>query len=148
MTFHTLLKILSAVPVIFTTLISMYLIAGHLLHWTRPLEQKQILRVVFFVPIYSIIAFFSVWFYHVSAFLAPYGQWIEGFALSALFLLYLEIANPGGVRQEEFYARLVRRLATEKQKGDRGSLRWFRVSTDYFENGGRSVAAFADGTRS
>jgi hypothetical protein len=47
--------------------------------------------------------------------------------LNALFLLYLEIANPTGLRQESFYQTLERRWYNGEKKGDGGSLRWFRV---------------------
>ena len=96
-------------------------------HWARPKEQKQIVRIVWFLPIYSILAVFSIWYYHLAGYLASFGQWTEGFALTALFLLYVEIASPDGTTREAFFDSLERRWYSGHKKGDHGSLRWFRV---------------------
>ena len=54
-------------------------------------------------------------------------MWYEGFALTALFLLYVEIAAPDPTTREAFFDRLERRWYSGKKKSDKGSLRWFRV---------------------
>ncbi len=100
------MRILSTIALAFKTGICFYLATGHLRHWTRPREQKQIVRIILFVPLYSAVAFFSVWFYQLGDFLVPYGQLMEGMGVNAIFLLYLEIANPGARAQEDFYRNL------------------------------------------
>ncbi|KAK6437418.1 hypothetical protein LTR95_006381 [Oleoguttula sp. CCFEE 5521] len=108
-TFHTLLVILSAVMCILACFISLLLIAAHLLHWTRPREQRQMVRIIAFVPRYSIIALFCVWFYHASGFLIPFGQWTEGLALTCLFLFYVEAASPQETQRLQFFDELERK---------------------------------------
>nr|OQO24146.1 hypothetical protein B0A51_08989 [Rachicladosporium sp. CCFEE 5018] len=109
-TFHTLLIILSAVMCIIACSISLLLIAAHLLHWTRPREQRQMVRIIAFVPLYSIIALFCVWFYHASGFLIPFGQWMEGLALTCLFLFYVEAASPEETQRLQFFDDLERKV--------------------------------------
>jgi len=120
--------ILSAAACIISNLIAMYLTVGHLLHWTMPREQKQIVRVILFIPAYSLCAFWALWFYHADGFVVPFGQWYEGLALTAVFLLYVEIATPDPATRESFFHQLERRWYTGKKKSEAGSLRWFRVS--------------------
>jgi hypothetical protein len=101
---------------------------GHLFHWVKPLEQKQIVRIILFVPIYSQLAFWGLWFYHSNGYLVPLGQCYEGLALIALFVLYVQLVAPFASYRDAFLGLLERRWIFGSQKHDRASRGWFRVS--------------------
>ena len=94
----------------------------------RPrLTSHRIVRVLLFIPVFTITAFFSVWFYPASGFLVPIGEWYEGFGITALFLFYVAALEPNETRRADFFHNVERRWYNGKKKGDGGSLRWFRV---------------------
>ncbi|KAI1611961.1 organic solute transporter Ostalpha-domain-containing protein [Exophiala viscosa] len=125
--FTTLMTILAAVACIINSIIALFLISGHLCYWVNPLEQKQIVRILLWVPFYSICAFFSIYFYEAQGYVAALAQWYEGFSITALFLLYVHYVAPRQENRANFFHRLERRWMNGKKKGDGGSLRWFRV---------------------
>jgi len=57
---HTLAKLLSGVSAFLAFMISTKLIIKHLRYYTKPDEQRWILRLIFIVPIYSIVSFISL----------------------------------------------------------------------------------------
>jgi hypothetical protein len=57
-----------------TSIISISLIVQHLRRYRSPKEQRQIIRIVFSVVIYSIIAFFEVYKYSVAQYIDPLGE--------------------------------------------------------------------------
>ncbi|KAL9111085.1 MAG: hypothetical protein Q9227_004518 [Pyrenula ochraceoflavens] len=123
---HQLMIILAAVAGLLSCFISFFLICGHLFHWTKPSEQKHFVRIIAFVPVYSVCSFFSVWFYDASGYLTPIGQYYEGFAITAMFLLYVEYVTPDEGTRAEFYRSLEHRGMTGRKMSNRGSLGWYR----------------------
>ncbi|KAK4945638.1 hypothetical protein LTR10_015257 [Elasticomyces elasticus] len=127
-TFKTLMTILAVVACIVNSTIALFLICGHLCYWVSPLEQKQIIRILLWVPFYSICAFFSIYFYEAQGYTAALAQWYEGFSITALFLLYVHYVAPRPETRANFFHNLERRWMNGKKKGDGGSLRWYRVT--------------------
>lgn len=121
------MTILTAVACIISVLLPLYVLWGHLFHWTKPKEQKQIVRIIVFVPFVSVCQLFSVWFYNAAGYITPVGEYYEGFAITSLFLLYLALVSPDESRREQFFDSLERRWLSGKKKGSHGSLRWFRI---------------------
>lgn len=121
--------ILAAVAYTISTLFSLFLLWGHLFHFVRPKEQRQIVRIILFVPFVSSCCFWSIWFYAAAGFITPVAQCYEGFAITALFLLYVQLATPDERNRAQIFDNLERRWLNGKKKGDNGSLRWFKVST-------------------
>lgn len=93
LTFHNILSILSGAACIIILLITLYLITGHVRNWTNPAEQKQYVRIILFTPAFALCAALSILFYHADGYIAPWGQWYEGFAMCALFLLFIEVVD-------------------------------------------------------
>lgn len=127
--FHNLITILGSVFTIFSTLICFLLILGHMRYWTKPKEQKLIVRILAFSPIFSLCALFSVWFYGAASFITPIGQYYEGFAIVSVFLLYINYLTPDEKNRLAFFHDLERRklFKSSQKKNDQGSLRWYKV---------------------
>ncbi len=92
----------------------------------------RIVRIIAFIPIFSIVSFFSVWFYGAADYIAPIAQYYEGFAIVAIFFLYITYITPNEASRLQFYHDLERRGFRNKVKEPRqGSLRWFKASFNY-----------------
>ena len=64
-----------------TALICLALIVQHLRRYRAPKEQRQIIRIVFSIPIYSVIAFFEIYRYGTAKYIDPLGDIYEAFGL-------------------------------------------------------------------
>lgn len=64
-----------------TTVVSLALIGQHLRRYRAPKEQRQIIRIVFSVVVYSIVAFFELYKYSVAQYIDPIGDLYEAFGL-------------------------------------------------------------------
>lgn len=64
-----------------TALISLSLIFQHLRRYRAPKEQRQIIRIVFSIPIYSAIAFFEIYRYQDARYIDGLGDLYEAFGL-------------------------------------------------------------------
>lgn len=64
-----------------TTGISLALIFLHLRRYRAPKEQRQIIRIVFSVVVYSCVAFFEIYKYEVAQYIDPIGDVYEAFGL-------------------------------------------------------------------
>lgn len=101
---------------------------GHTVYWVRPVEQRQILRIIMFNVVFSLSAFFSIYFYASAVYNHAWAVYYEGFAMTALFLLYVQLicANPND--RAQYFSNLQRLWYNGKIKeSSNGSLRWFRV---------------------
>ncbi|KAK5169024.1 uncharacterized protein LTR77_006333 [Saxophila tyrrhenica] len=83
-----------------TTAISISLIFQHLRRYRAPKEQRQIIRIIFSVVAYSLVAFFELFQYEDAEYLDPLGDVYEAFGLCALFLLFIQYASPNGTFDE------------------------------------------------
>lgn len=98
-------------------------------HLVRPNEQKQIVRIILFAPVFAIFNFFALWIYDVSWILLPFPELYECFALVAMFYLMVLYVSPDEENRKAYFHHL-QRLGrySQKAKHDRGSLRWFQVT--------------------
>ena len=119
---------------IWTVIISMALMIKHLMFYYRPREQRQIVRIAFLPPLYSILSLFSIYSYPDSIYLIPARTLYEPVALASLFFLYTEFVAPEPDTREMYFSQLENR----KKRGGRfsrnkaydvfpgGSLVWFQ----------------------
>lgn len=142
-TFHELMTILAAVACLFNCMCAIYLIAGHLVCWVRPKEQRQSVdpwfvassltsfrhvRIILFNIVFSITGFFNIYFYSLQGTIHPIATCYEGVAMTALFLLYVQLLCPNEQDRAQYFASLQRTWYNGKpMKGSKGSLRWFHV---------------------
>lgn len=105
------------------------LIYTHLAIWVRPNEQKQLVRIILFAPIFAIFNFFALRIYNVSWILTPFSELYECFALVAVFYLMVLYVSPDEDDREMFFQR-IQRLGhySQQPKHNGGSLRWFQVT--------------------
>ena len=64
-----------------TTAISLSLIIQHLRRYRSPKEQRQIIRIIFSVIAYSLVAFFEIFRYEDAQYIDPLGDVYEAFGL-------------------------------------------------------------------
>jgi hypothetical protein len=127
-TFHKLISAIAAITSILTLLISLGNAARHLLHYTNPAEQRQIVRIIFTPLIFTIFNFFGLWFYDDSGYLLPFTALYEAFALVAIFILFLAFVCPDSEDYDTYFLHLERRKNfSQQKKHDRGSLRMFYI---------------------
>ncbi|KAI7943901.1 hypothetical protein MJO28_011429 [Puccinia striiformis f. sp. tritici] len=79
---------------ILSIIISAYTIHQHATHYHRPLEQRQIIRIILMPPVYAVISFFSYRFFRAFTYYHLVETVYEAFAIGAfLFLLVQYIGN-------------------------------------------------------
>ena len=134
-TFQDLSIYISGGISILTLVAALSLMLRHLFCYTRPREQRQIIRIVFGPALFSILSFFSIWSYPDSLFLEPAQDLYEPVTLAGIFLLFTEFADPNEQTRESYFAQLENR----KKRGGRfsfkkgydilpgGCSRWYHV---------------------
>ncbi|KAF9636100.1 putative duf300-domain-containing protein [Lasiodiplodia theobromae] len=83
----------------------LYLIFKHLHRYTRPAEQRQIVRLIFTPVIYSILAVLSLLFYDAHEYIEPLPELYEAFALACLFVLFAHYCRNPTVRDTSGFTR-------------------------------------------
>ncbi|KAF9430512.1 hypothetical protein BGZ94_006458 [Podila epigama] len=74
---------------VMSTLISFHLIFRHAKNYTKPSEQRHIIRIVAMIPVYSIISFLSYRFYKDAIYFETVRDCYEAFVLYSFFVLLL-----------------------------------------------------------
>lgn len=101
--FHQVAVILSGAFGAFACLLCFYLIFRHATHFAIPKEQKQIIRIIFIIPVFAVMSFLSVAFNDASIYLEPLETLYESFALSSFFLLLLAFIQEDDVERQAFF---------------------------------------------
>lgn len=118
----------------YTTIACSYLAIAHLFHYVRAREQRQIIRLCFYPLFFAVFSTAAIYDYPNSIYLEPARDLIEPISLAALFLLFLEFAEPDVNRREEYFSSLelrvqMGRFSKQTKVIPGGSYRWFQVST-------------------
>ena len=134
--FQQLMLYIGAAFTVLNAFFTLSLMVRHLLCYTRPREQRQIIRIVFYPMVFGVFSLFSIYSYPDSLYLSPAQEIYEPVALVSLFILFAEYAAPDQESRELYFYQLENR----KQKGGKfsrkkgydvipgGSLRWYQVS--------------------
>lgn len=109
LTLQYLLLTISGGCAALTIFISYFLIIKHLHRYTEPKQQRQIIRIIFTPVVYAVISCLSIIDYSVTKYLQPLINLYEGFALTALFLLFVEYVAPDEHARMSFFASLENR---------------------------------------
>ncbi|GLB36716.1 putative DUF300-domain-containing protein [Lyophyllum shimeji] len=90
-----------------TVIISIVSVLRHCRSYTNPLEQRQILRILYMPPVYAIISFFSYRFFRHYTYYSFVEVAYEAVTLSAFLLLLIEYvaATASGRKAENAIAR-------------------------------------------
>ncbi|PVG04511.1 DUF300-domain-containing protein [Serendipita vermifera] len=88
---------------IIATAVSIWLILKHLTWYTKPRQQRQIVRLLMMVPIYAIISCLAYFFWNHAIPLSLIRDAYEGIILAAFFYLLLEYLAPSAAEQKEYF---------------------------------------------
>lgn len=108
-TTQQLLMIIAGGAAVITNIISFFLIMKHLHRYTESKQQRQIIRIIFFPPVYATLSAVSIVNYHVAQYMKPLIELYETFALAALFMLFVEYVAPDPHTRMPFFATLENR---------------------------------------
>jgi len=86
-TFHDLALAVSAAFGLVAIIVSFVLMFLHATHYSRPRQQRHIIRILFMVPIYALVSFLSIWFYIHSVYYEVLRDCYEAFAIASFFSL-------------------------------------------------------------
>ncbi|CAK7199739.1 hypothetical protein SEUCBS139899_002422 [Sporothrix eucalyptigena] len=106
LTFHDLALIIGGASTLVAVCMSLYLIWMHALHYTKPNEQRHIIRILFMVPIYAAASFLSIRFYWHSIYFQVISDCYEAFAISSFFALLCSYIRPELHDQKNFFRDL------------------------------------------
>ncbi|KAJ5911077.1 organic solute transporter Ostalpha-domain-containing protein [Penicillium subrubescens] len=105
-TFHTLCVIISAVCLVISAFLAGIIILGHARHYSRPSEQRYIIRILFMIPIYTLTSFLCIYFYKWSVYFELIGYCYEPFAIASFFTLLCSYIAPDLHDQKEFFRHI------------------------------------------
>ncbi|EED12989.1 DUF300 domain protein, putative [Talaromyces stipitatus ATCC 10500] len=106
-TFHHLGLIVCAACGLIGIVCSLFLAFMHATHYSKPREQRHILRILFMVPVYCTESFLCFLFYRESVYFEVLGSCYEAFALSSFFTLLCHYAAPDLHAQKDYF-RMIR----------------------------------------
>ncbi|KAK5944818.1 hypothetical protein PMZ80_002019 [Knufia obscura] len=117
--FHKLSIAMSAIFAIIALVISLFLMFMHTIRYSRPIEQRHILRILFMVPVYALVSFLSIVFYTHSVYYEVLRDCYEAFAIASFFSLMCAYIAPDLHHQKEYFRKI-------KPKGWIWPMRWFQ----------------------
>jgi hypothetical protein len=91
---HNILLIISAASTAITLISSMTLITLHLLRYSAPKEQRQVVRIVFAPFVFALVSLAEIYNYSIARYIDPISSFYEAICICALFLLYIQFAAP------------------------------------------------------
>ncbi|KAG1880953.1 organic solute transporter Ostalpha-domain-containing protein [Suillus subluteus] len=83
-----------------TVVISMISVLGHCRNYTKPNEQRQILRILYMPPVYAVISFFSYRYFRSYTYYSLIETAYEAVTLSAFLLLLIEFVADTAVGRD------------------------------------------------
>ncbi|KAK7544627.1 organic solute transporter Ostalpha-domain-containing protein [Phyllosticta citribraziliensis] len=102
-TFHTIAQIIGFVFTAIAVIISLVLIFEHATHYSRPWEQKQIIRILLMIPIYAAVSLLSIHYYTNHIYFEVIRDCYEAFAISSFFTLLCHYIAPTLHEQKEYF---------------------------------------------
>jgi hypothetical protein len=115
--------------------LSLWLILKHLHRYTQPMQQRQIIRIIFTPVVFAVLSALAILDYNAAIYLIPLRDLYETFALASLFLLFTAYVAPDEDTRDSFFFNLEYR----KKRGSMfsrskaydvipgGCLNWFKV---------------------
>ncbi|BDD62117.1 hypothetical protein MAP00_007108 [Monascus purpureus] len=75
----------------------------HATHYSKPSEQRYIIRILWMIPIYSVVAWLSIYFYRKSVYFGVLGNCYEAFTIAAFFSLLCYYLAPDLHMQKDYF---------------------------------------------
>lgn len=88
-----------------TCLLALITIIGHARNYNKPLEQRQIIRVLLFPPVYAVVSFLSYRFFRAYTYYELAEAAYESFAIAAFLMLMLQFIGTNVNEQKSVFAR-------------------------------------------
>ncbi|KAI7205792.1 DUF300-domain-containing protein [Hortaea werneckii] len=142
-TFHHFGLFLALVFAALALLTASFLIFMHATHYSRPWEQRHIIRILLMIPVYAVVSFLSYLFYKQAVYFEVLRDCYEAFAIASFFTLLCHYVAPDLHRQKEYFRGLkpiqnwfwgvfgLQYCTGGKEKGPfrvpRSGLTWFNV---------------------
>ncbi|KAM3542307.1 hypothetical protein ARSEF1564_004755 [Beauveria bassiana] len=104
--FHELARIIGAACTLIAVLLSMYLAWMHALHYTKPREQRYIIRILFMVPVYAVSSFLQIQWYRHAIYFQVISDCYEAFAIASFFALLCHYCAPDLHSQKDFFREM------------------------------------------
>ncbi|KAI0899669.1 DUF300-domain-containing protein [Annulohypoxylon nitens] len=106
LTFHQLALIIAGASTIVAYIMSFYLMWRHAINYTKPLEQRHIIRILFMVPVYATSAFLCIYYYWHAVYFQVISDCYEAFAIASFFALLCHYVAPDLHEQKEFFRHM------------------------------------------
>ncbi|KAF7564108.1 hypothetical protein G7046_g45 [Stylonectria norvegica] len=106
LTFHELARIIGASCALIASALSLYLVWMHALHYTKPREQRQIIRILIMVPVYAISSFCQIQWYWHAIYFQVMSDCYEAFAIASFFALLCHYIAPDLHSQKQFFREM------------------------------------------
>ncbi|KAI4870402.1 DUF300-domain-containing protein [Hypoxylon rubiginosum] len=106
LTFHQLALIIAGAATVVAYIASFYLMWRHAVNYTKPREQRHIIRILFMVPIYATSAFLCIWYYWHAVYFQVLSDCYEAFAIASFFALMCHYVAPDLHEQKEFFRNM------------------------------------------
>lgn len=125
------MAIVGGLLALITLLLGLFNAYRHLRTYTCPVEQRQIVRIIFTPFFFSLFYWLSICWYSASFYLEPIANLYEMICMVAVFLMFIAFLVPGAEDRsnvDRYFVELQRNTTFRKKpKHNRGSLRWFYV---------------------
>ncbi|KAK1708329.1 uncharacterized protein CLUP02_17643 [Colletotrichum lupini] len=106
LTFHDLALIIAGSCTIIAICLSFYLVFMHSINYTKPREQRQIIRILFMVPVYAASSFLQLWYYWHAVYFQLMSDCYEAFAIASFFSLMCHYLAPDVHTQKDYFRNL------------------------------------------
>ncbi|KLU82535.1 hypothetical protein MAPG_01607 [Magnaporthiopsis poae ATCC 64411] len=103
LTFHDLALIISAASTLVAVTMSLWLVFMHATHYTKPREQRHIIRILFMVPIYATSSLLSLRYTWHAIYFQVMSDCYEAFAISSFFALMCHYIAPDLHEQKNYF---------------------------------------------
>lgn len=104
LTFHHLITYISLLAAILCLLTISFITIGHLLVYRQPRVQKQLVRIVITAPAFAVCCAIGVVYYQSTAYVTPWAELYEAFALIAVMRLMIVLLLPAARSPAEEFA--------------------------------------------
>jgi len=91
---------LSGVAAAIATGISIFLIYKHAQYYTKPNQQRYIIRIILMVPIYATVSWLSYFFYQQDVYYETLRDCYEAFVIASFFILLLQYIGDSSAEQK------------------------------------------------
>ncbi|KAI8220580.1 hypothetical protein K4K55_011490 [Colletotrichum sp. SAR 10_96] len=106
LTFHDLALVIAGSCTIIAISLSLYLVFMHANNYTKPREQRQIIRILFMVPVYAASSFLQLYYYWHAVYFQVMSDCYEAFAIASFFSLMCHYLAPDLHTQKEYFRNL------------------------------------------